>query len=706
MKFKAYKRAFKIDLLSCFIGLILFTISIVLYNYRVNAKNTLFLAKGLVNTTLEHAVSETTQYLNVAQSTPELSSILLTEHLDLLHDYDLENRVIDILKSSPFLFMYYIGDEQGNFILGYRNKYNSISTKFIFNLKKHPFSLTRYRDKHGQVYQQKKTAQIDYDPRNRPWYIGAKTNLSSYWTEIYPFFNKEPDNFYMQSKYEKTVYGISVSSPVYNAKKQVSGVVGVDISLVGLSDFFRTLKIGEHGKVLIVDESRQLVLFPWVNSQQLLATANHQGMHVDDIEIGWLKEGVQNFFKKYEKDFLYDYQGKKYFIKAHDFSKEMGRNWYLIIAIPIDDFLGEIKKTRSISFLITSLMLMLSVLFSLLLSRALSRPIEVMTNTMRQITELDFSELVHFTSPIKEFQQMSNTLTAMAQGLKAFLKYIPPEVVAELIKKGQNVTLGGQEVNLTLFFSDIAGFTEIAEETAPMELMTDLSDYFDRMVKVIVLNNQGTIDKYIGDSVMAFWGAPNYTPDHARLACQAALECQQKIAELNQQRIAAGKEIFHTRIGLHTGVTIVGNIGSSDRFNYTVLGDTPNIASRLENLNKLYHSTIIVSHATYRQVYQFFVFRPLDFIIVKGKNEGVKIYQLLAKKDECDEATLELAEKATVAFKHYLHKQFELALKCYLQILAHHPDDKPARVMIERCQKAIDMPPDENWTGATRMFEK
>ena len=209
-----------------------------------------------------------------------------------------------------------------------------------------------------------------------------------------------------------------------------------------------------------------------------------------------------------------------------------------------------------------------------------------------------------------------------------------------------------------------------------------------------------------GFGVLAFWGAPQYIADHAKLACQAALDCQKEIAQLNAQRIAEGKSIFYTRIGLHTGMTIVGNIGSSDRFNYTVIGDSVNIASRLEGLNKIYHSNIIVGHATYRQVYQFFVFRPLDFIIVKGKNEGIKIYQLLAEKDQCDEITLDLVAKATVAFKYYLNKDFELALKGYEQILKYFPDDKPAQVMIERCQKLIATPPDENWTGATRIFEK
>ncbi|CAG1022531.1 partial adenylate cyclase, partial [Patescibacteria group bacterium] len=535
---KSYKRTFKVDLLTCFIGLILFTVIIVVYSYHVNSKNSLNLAKELVNTTLNHAVSETKQYLSTAQYTPALTSILLSPDLNILHDANLEQRIIDVLKQSPFLFMYYIGDEQGNFILGYKNKYHSISTKLINNQDKKPFSLLRYRDDKNTVYEEKKQA-VDYDPRTRPWYIGSKYNNGFYWTEVYPFFTKEPDIIYSQTEPNQAVYGVSVSTPILNNKKQFIGAVGVDISLVALSDFLRTLKIGENGKALIVNNQRQLILFPWENSVKLL-----KGMKVEDIENDWLKAGVQDFFKNYEKEFFYIHNNQHYFVKAFDFSKEIGKDWYLVIVVPVDDFLGEAKQARLVSFLITSMMLLCSILLSLLLSKTLSRPIEKMTHTMRQVKALDFSDLKHLTSPIREFQEMSDTLTSMTQGLKAFLKYVPPEVVAELIKKGENVTLGGQEMNLTLFFSDIEDFTQITEETAPMELMEDLTYYFDQMVKVIVLQYQGTIDKYIGDSVMAFWGAPSFTTEHALLACHAALMCQKEIAHLNAQRLVEGKTIF------------------------------------------------------------------------------------------------------------------------------------------------------------------
>lgn len=699
------KRPFKVDLLSCFLGLILFTVVIVIYSYETHSKNTISLVSDLANSQLHHAVSKTARQINIAQYTPELISNLLSDHFDIEHDKQLEQQIIKVLNKTPFLFMCFIADEQGNFILGYRNKFNTISTKVIHRTEQKSQELSKYRDEKGVVYKEKTEINPAYEPRKRLWYIGAKKNLQPYWTEIYRFYHNDFDNAYAAKTENKNLYGITIANPIINDKKQLMGVVGVDISLMELSEFLSKLKIGKNGKALIVNDTRQLIVYPFANSEKLIATPEHQGMRIEDIQIPWLREGVEGYFRKSEKTFFYTYQGHIYLVKSHDFSAEIGKPWYLIIVVPIDDFLNNIKQSRLVNFAITSIMLLLSVLFSLWLSRSLSKPLEAMTKTMRQINDLDFANLIRTSSSIKEFQQMSDALNAMTQGLKAFLKYIPPEVVEELIKKGENVTLGGQELQLSILFSDIEGFTEITEDSAPMEIMADLTYYFDQMVKVIVLNNQGTVDKFIGDAVMAFWGAPSYTNEHARLSCLAALQCQAEIAKFNQQRIAEKKRVFNTRIGIHTGTAIVGNIGSSDRFNYTVIGDNVNLASRLEGLNKLYETNIIVSHTTYRQAYEFFVFRPLDFVIVKGKNIGIKVYQLLAEKDKCDEKTLALVEQATKAFNCYLDKNFTEALQIYLQILETYPDDKPAKVMIEKCDKFIEIPPDENWTGATRVFE-
>ncbi len=704
MKLKGYKRAFKFDLMTCFLGLIILTVGIVIYSYKVNAKNTLALSNALLNTTISHGVSETTHHLKIAEDSTSLGSILLANKLDLVNDRYLEEHVIKILKQTPFLFMYYIADEQGNFVLGYRNKFGSISTKLIHNLKNKPNTLWKYRDKNNHVIETKTQDYADFDPRVREWYKEAKASLKVYWTEVYKFHNSEVDNLYQEADSRQQLYGITIASPIIDLNGEFKGVVGADISLNRVSDFFSSLKIGQHGKALVVNQARKVILYSDLTMKEL--TSNKE-IKVNDIQQDWVKEGVQEFFKRFETEISYRWNNKNYLVKSYDFSKKIGKKWFLIVLIPEDDFLGETKQARATSLLITSLMLCLSILFSLWLSRSLSKPIEHITKTMRQVKNLDFSNLKPLSSPIQEFQQMSDATTSMTQGLKGFLKFVPPSLVQQFIEEGEAAVVAEhQELNLSFFFSDIEGFTNLSEEIGPKELMTDLSNYFDQMSHIIVSKNKGTIDKYIGDSVMAFWGAPNYIAEHSKLACHAALGCRRAIDSLNEQRLSIGKKPFNTRIGIHTGLAIVGHLGSSDRINYTVIGDNVNLASRIEGVNKIYHTNIIVSQMTYRQVYQYFIFRPLDSIIVKGKNEGIKIYELIMEKSEVDEKTLDLVAKATQAFDYYLLGQFQQALKAYHQILTDNPDDQPAKVMVAKCEHFIKLPPDENWTGATRMFEK
>jgi adenylate cyclase len=700
-----YKRAFKVDLMTCFIGLILMTIGIVIYGYEVSSKNTLALSNSLLNTTLNHAVSKTTHHLKIAEASTSFGSILLANQLDLLQDTHLENHVIKILKKNPFLFMYYIADENGNLVLGYQNKFGNVSTQLIYNTAKNPYTVWKYRNKDGEILTTRKVKHTDFDPRQRAWYQKTKASLTTYWTEVYQFHTIEADNIYQKRSANNRLYGITIANPIINTDNQFKGVVGASIGLDHLATFFTSLAIGVNGRGLVVNKTREIMLNSALKLDNL-AKGQHE-VTINDIKSDWVREGAQAFFKALKQDFSYVFKGKRYFVKVHDFAPLIGKEWFLIMIVPEDDFLGETKKMRSTSLVLISLMLLLSILFSVWLSRNLSKPIENIMRTMRKVKNLNFTELRPLTSSIKEFQQISDATTSMTQGLKAFLKYVPPTLVQQFIEEGEaSVVAEHQELNLSFFFSDIEGFTTIAEEMEPKELMADLSHYIDTMTEVIVTDNQGTIDKYIGDSVMAFWGAPNYIAEHAKLACYSALRCQLAINRLNEKRLSIGKKAFITRIGIHTGLAIVGHLGSSNRINYTVIGDNVNLASRIEGVNKIYHTHIIVSQTSYRQVSQYFIFRPLDFIIVKGKNEGIKIYELIGEKGNADKSVLALVAQATEAFNAYLQKDFTRAIHLYHEILATNPEDEPAKVLISKCDYFIKNPPSQHWTGATRLFEK
>jgi adenylate cyclase len=212
-----------------------------------------------------------------------------------------------------------------------------------------------------------------------------------------------------------------------------------------------------------------------------------------------------------------------------------------------------------------------------------------------------------------------------------FGKYVSPVVIENLIKNPDKLNLGGEKRNITIFFSDIRGFTPISEKLKPEELVHLLNEYLTEMTSII-LKNEGLVDKYMGDAIMAFWGAPLDQPDHAELACESSLEMMDKLKELKKKWEKEGIPSFDIGIGLNSGDAIVGNMGSSSRFDYTAMGDSVNLASRLENLNKTYGTNIIISENTYKLVKDKYKTRKIDVVKVKGKTKPIAIYELLSKR--------------------------------------------------------------------------
>ena len=213
-----------------------------------------------------------------------------------------------------------------------------------------------------------------------------------------------------------------------------------------------------------------------------------------------------------------------------------------------------------------------------------------------------------------------------------FGKYVSPIVIDNLIKNPDKINLGGEKRDITIFFSDIRGFTPISEKLEPEELVHLLNEYLTEMTSIII-KNQGLVDKFMGDAIMAFWGAPLDQPDHAEMACLSSLEMMDKLRELQKKWKKEGIPSFDIGIGLNSGEAIVGNMGSSNRFDYTAMGDNVNLASRLEGLNKTYGTNIIISENTYKIVKDKFKTKKLGTVTVKGKKKPVVIYELLARKD-------------------------------------------------------------------------
>jgi adenylate cyclase len=279
----------------------------------------------------------------------------------------------------------------------------------------------------------------------------------------------------------------------------------------------------------------------------------------------------------------------------------------------------------------------------------------------------------------------------------AFARYVSPKVVKQILADPGRLALGGERREVTLFFSDLQGFTSISEGLSPQELVAFMNDY-TTLVADVIYAHDGTIDKYIGDAVMAFWGAPLDQPDHARRGLAAALAVQRALVPFAERVFAERGIRLVTRIGLNTGPAVVGNMGSRDRFDFTAIGDTVNQASRLEGINKVYGTLVAVSETTWRAAAGVAFGRLVDRVRVKGKHEPVALYEPLAVAGEETRAQRALAERYAAAFAAYQGRDWARAIELAGEIL-RTVDDGPAKVVIERARHFAAEPPPPDWDG-------
>ncbi len=286
----------------------------------------------------------------------------------------------------------------------------------------------------------------------------------------------------------------------------------------------------------------------------------------------------------------------------------------------------------------------------------------------------------------------------------AFQYYLSPPVVEQMLKNPEKLKLGGEKKNLTVLFSDIRGFTSISELMTPEALVKFLNKYLTKMTG-IVFKYDGLLDKYIGDAIMAIWGAPLDQADQAERACLAGLEMVNALQILQKKWAAEGLPSLDIGIGINTGPMVVGNMGSERRFNYTVMGDSVNLGSRLEGLNKVYGTHLIVSATTYEGVREKILGRELDSVRVKGKAQSVKIYELLARKDRATSEQQNLVQEFRSALALFEKRRWNEAMTSFQSLLERCPQDGPTKIYVERCQTLENNPP-ETWDGIYTMPTK
>src|SRR3989338_5034082 len=565
---------------------------------------------------------------------------------------------------------------------------------------KQPQETWTYFDKNGKIVSQEVNDFLVYDARKRPWFLLTEQKRRFNWSPVYTFsFSNLP--------------GITASIPLYlpdATQEKLIGVVGIDLSLEEVSLFLKQNKVSQNGDSFILNEDNQLVASS--NTSHLVSKdpQSEKIITISDIADEHLKI-AQNLFKtESQNTFSFSYNNVNYMASFLNLKNEADNFWTGCIVVPAEDFLTEAKGIRQNILLMILLSITISCIFIFILSKKISTPIVAVANETKKLQELDISSKFELQSNIVEIRDMLTSISSMKNSLASFSKFVPKSLVKKLMQKGTEIKLGGRKKDLTILFTDIENFTNISEGISPEKLVSHLSCYLDEL-STILTDNNGTIDKYIGDAIMAFWGAPLADKNQTPNACHAMLLCQKTLGELNRLWEIESKPILRTRMGLHKEEVIVGIIGSQEKMNYTVVGDGANLASRLEGMNKHYGTNLLVSEEVFKAVGDTFLFRPLDVITVKGKKKPIKIYELMAQ-NKGDPSLLPSSSQKTLsdlftnAFRVYLLHKWQEALELFKHIEQLYPNDPPTKLYIKRCEEFKLSPPPLDWDGVTNFKTK
>jgi adenylate cyclase len=487
---------------------------------------------------------------------------------------------------------------------------------------------------------------------------------------------------------------IAYAGPVDVYQKR-QGVLAVIIENTRLAQFLSQLSVGKSGGAFILRRDGAVVAAPDPDADETNMQRSDQPLL--PIAQGAIKQAdMSGAGDKGGRRLRLVADGKAYAVMLTPLAFA---GWTLATVIPEAEFLGPVEATiRKLLIGLGILVVAAAMLSAWLARRVVARPLITVVDELKHVERFELGQVRRHSSRIVELANLSNAIADMAGGLAAFRKYIPADLVRMLVREGVEPHPGGSVRTLTVMFADIAGFTELSERLGD-RIIPLLSGYLDTMSRE-VNSHGGTIDKFIGDAVMAFWGAPAANMHHAVDACRAALACHHSLRASGL--VDDGGRPLKVRIGINSGNMLVGNIGSEFRLNYTVIGDAVNVASRLEGANKEYGTEIIIGEETRRLAGDRVQVRELDRLMVYGRSSGLAIYELLDVVDGGAERPpwAVLYERGLAAYRA---QDFAGAMELFRQVLA---EDQPARVMLGRCSEFLAAPPGKDWEPTNAMKVK
>jgi class 3 adenylate cyclase/ABC-type nitrate/sulfonate/bicarbonate transport system substrate-binding protein len=519
----------------------------------------------------------------------------------------------------------------------------------------------------------------DTDIRRLPGYQSAKTTRTLAVTE--PSIN--PDTGFPI---------ISLRIPIFRGVEFL-GCASANITVDVLSRFLDKHRASARSTTFVADRSNgKIIAFPDKQKGVRIENGTLKIATLADIDDPDVREAHRQHARTGADRFTFQSptHGEDLIAAFANFPGGFGQPWQVITLTPIDDFVGTLKKTNSLMMVVIIGLTMVELFFIFFASRRLSRPVENVSRQLQAIESLNFDTPARAPSNIQEIARLESAASLLRTSLKSFSSFVPLDVVRQLIKSGIPLTLGVEPRFLTVFFSDLQNFSSHSETLAPDDLLVQISTYLEE-VSSAISEEGGTVDKFIGDGVMAFWNAPVERPDHVLRACAAAVRAVRRMARVNDAWEAEGRPRINVRIGLNCANVLVGNVGSSNRLSYTALGDGVNVAARLEGINKLFGTTICISDSIYDQAKADILARPIKPVQVKGRKTEFMIYELLALRTSDDpdlrvrDRDEELSAMTWQASQRFEIGNFPAAERAYRDILKEFPEDSLAKFMMAEC---------------------
>lgn len=669
---------------------------ILVYNYRQNA--------AAINTTLNDVVAKTKQssiedaenLINPVAATLALVSAVAADDPAAFRKEESRNLLYQALTSAPQIDAVYVSFEDG---------YHRVVTRIDDDRRRSDPKIPSSANWHSSY--------IDAFAGSSPRRVRHRTFFDTWPHVVGQYDVEQTQDVRILRGYQaaKEARALIVEEPALNPDTGYPvifvrypivkdgtfiGCASANITLDVLSRFLMNHRASPHSSTIIANPAKgTIIAAPDLRKVLRISNDRIELAKLDTIADENVREAYRLQSETNSDDFFFrsPQDGQEISASFTRFPGSFGQPWEIVVLTPTDDFVGTLNSTNRQMILMIAVLTGVELMLIYFFSRRLSRPIEGVSKELRSVQDLTFSHAARRSSKIKEIKELQTAVSLFETSLRSFSSFVPLDVVRELIKTGIPLTLGVEPRFMTVLFADLQDFSSLAERLAPNDVLAQLSVYFEAGSQAIA-EESGTVDKFIGDGIMAFWGAPTYRDDHVLRACCAGLRAARRMQQLNEGWIAQGRLPLRLRIGLHCAEVLVGNVGSGARLSYTVMGDGVNVAARLQGVNKTFGTTICVSDSVVEAIGPDIVTRPIKKVQVKGRKHEFMIYELLgiASSDDpelkASAEAIRVCEMTRDASNAFERGDFDLAARRYEAILKAFPGDPVATSLLSMCSTA------------------